>query len=267
MNSRTLYRLLLGLMAVFGIALILLSPLGLEKFTSVKGVNWAQLSNIGQTYGAVSALIAGIALAAVAISLFLQARSLTLSRTQMMRTFHFDLIKYSIENPELLPSWGFTPEPGSNIEDIRRTGFVNILAAFWITSYQTGVISADELRGNFTAAFNGEPGRKWWINSRENWTKDAKDRRSRHAIRIIEEEFRKAEDAGPPIVTARLWDNPEQYDSAASRPWRPRHQAEIILAFGAGIAAARTVLRNRRSTELRRTVQLGGHSAKRMPRH
>lgn len=261
------YRLLLGLLAVCGVALILVSPLGLEKFTSIKGVDWAQLSNIGQTYGAVSALIAGIALAAVAISLFLQARSLSLSRTQMMRTFHFDLIKYSIENPELLPSWGFAPEPGSTIEDIQRAGFVNILAAFWITSYQTRVISIDELRENFSAAFNGEAGRKWWINSRDNWIKTAEDRRSRHAVRIIQEEFKKAEDAGPPIVTARLWANPEQYDSATSRLPRPGHKTEIILAFGAGIAAAGTVLRNRRSMGLRRIAQLGCRSTVRTPRH
>jgi len=258
--SRILYRLLLGSLAICGVVLILVSPLGLEKFTSIKRINWAQLSNIGQTYGAVSALIAGIALAAVAISLFLQTRILTLSRMQMMRTFHFDLTKFSIENPELLPSWGFAPEPGSTLEDIQRTGFVNIIAGFWITSYQTGAISADELRGNFSAVFNGEVGRKWWINSRENWT-SARDRRSRHGVRIIDEEFKKAEDAGPPIVKARPWTNPEQYDSASSRLRRPGHKAGIILAFGAGIAVARTVLRNRQSTRLRRTTRLGGRSA------
>ena len=123
---------------------------------------------------------------------------------------------------------------------------MNILAAFWITSYRTGTIDADELRGNFSAAFNGETGRQWWIDSKDNWTKNAKDRRSRHAATIIEEEFRKAEDTGPPIVTAQLWTNPEQHDSATSRVWRPGHKTEIILAFGAGIAAARTVFHNRR---------------------
>jgi hypothetical protein len=241
-----LHRLLLALLAVCGFVLILVSPLGLEKFTTIKSINWAQLSNIGQTYGAVSALIAGIALAAVAISLFLQARSLTLSRMQMMRTFHSDLIKFSIENSKLLPSWGFAREPGSTIEDIQRTGFVNILAAFWITSYRTGTINADELRENFSTAFNGETGRRWWIDSKKNWTKNAKDRRSRHAVTIIEEEFRKAEDVGPPIVTVQMWTDPEQHDSVTSRVWRLGHRTEIILAFGAGIAAARTVFRNRR---------------------
>jgi Family of unknown function (DUF6082) len=249
--SRMLYRLLLALLAVCGVALILISPLGLEKFTTIKSINWAQLSNIGQTYGAVSALIAGIALAAVAISLFFQARSLTLSQMQMMRTFHSDLIKFTIENPELLPSWGFAREPNSTIEDIQRTGFVNILAAFWITSYRTGAISAAELRGNFSTAFNGEAGRKWWIDSGKNWTRSAKDRRSRHAVMIIEEEFRKAESLGPPIVTARLWTNPEQHDSATLKLRRPGHKTEIILAFGAGIAAARAVFRNQRLSTAR----------------
>jgi Family of unknown function (DUF6082) len=106
--NRTIYRLLLALLAACGIALILASPLGLEKFAGIKGVNWTQLSSIGQTYGAISALIAGIALVAVAISLFLQARSLALTRMQTIRTFHFDLVKYSMEHSQMLPIWGFT---------------------------------------------------------------------------------------------------------------------------------------------------------------
>jgi hypothetical protein len=242
------YRLLLAFLAVCSVVLILISPLGLERFATIKRVNWAQLSDIGQTYGAVSALIAGIALAGVAISLFLQAHTFTLSRIQATRTFHFDLIKYTIENPHIMPSWGFAPEPGSTMEDIQRLAFVGILTGFWVMCYEVGTINADELRNNFAELFSGEAGRNWWKTTWDGRSNTTGSRRLRNAVRIMREEFKKAEDKGPPVVAATQFIKAEQRSVAMQRMLQPKHAAGIVLAFGAGIAAANAVFRNRRSS-------------------
>jgi len=60
-----------GLVAVSPFALNLLSP---------NATDWTQLSLIGQTYGAASALLAVIALLGVAVSLLMQAREARASR-------------------------------------------------------------------------------------------------------------------------------------------------------------------------------------------
>jgi Family of unknown function (DUF6082) len=245
--NKVLYRTFLAIITGCGIALIIISPLGLEELASAKRLNWARLSNVGQTYGAVSALIGGIALAAVAISLILQARGLTLSRMQMTRTFHLDLIKFSIENPWLIQSWGDGPLPGSTMEDFQRTGFVNVIAWFWMTSYHAGTISADELHANFSGIFNGEAGRRWWIGSRDQWLRAQSNRRIRHALSIAQEEFDKAVDKGPPLVTTAPWDKHQQNDSVNRRVHREHQGTKIALAFVAGIIAAGRVTRKRRS--------------------
>ena len=125
MTNRILHRTLLALLIACGIILILLSPLGLEKLSAIKGIDWIRLSDVGQTYGAASALVAGIALVGVVISIVLQMRSLAVSRIQMARAFHFDLIKFSIENPQLLPGWGFSSSPGSTVADTQLIGFAS----------------------------------------------------------------------------------------------------------------------------------------------
>ena len=71
--------------AVVIIALVALSPLALRELSSVRGVSWPQLSNIGQTYGAASALLTGLALIGVVGSIVFQVRAIRVSREQAMR--------------------------------------------------------------------------------------------------------------------------------------------------------------------------------------
>jgi hypothetical protein len=49
------------------IGLVVLSPFALTELAHFR-INWLQLSNIGQTYGAVSALLSSFALVGVAVA-------------------------------------------------------------------------------------------------------------------------------------------------------------------------------------------------------
>jgi hypothetical protein len=60
-----------GLTTILG--LVILSPFALGELARSRQ-DWPQLSNVGQTYGAVSALVSSFALGGVIISLLYQAR-------------------------------------------------------------------------------------------------------------------------------------------------------------------------------------------------
>ncbi len=67
------------------LALVILSPFALRVLATSFGLNWSNLSNIGQTYGAVSALITALALGGVVVSLLYQARDVGTARSHAIR--------------------------------------------------------------------------------------------------------------------------------------------------------------------------------------
>jgi uncharacterized membrane protein (Fun14 family) len=62
------------LIVAFILSLVLLSPVLLRQLGRISGIDWARLSNIGQTYGAASAVLSAIALIGISLSLLVQAR-------------------------------------------------------------------------------------------------------------------------------------------------------------------------------------------------
>src|SRR5690349_1967572 len=81
------------------VALVTLSPLAFRGLLSFPGINWATLSNVGQTYGAVSALLAALALSGVVVSIFFQVRESRYNRIQVARARQFDLARLAMDNP------------------------------------------------------------------------------------------------------------------------------------------------------------------------
>lgn len=247
MRRRVIYRVLrntsIAILVVGGVGLIVISPAGLNLLSAAKGVDWLKLSSIGQTYGAVSALISGIALAGVVISLILQSREFNLAREQAFRTYHFDLIRFAIDNPSFISSWGYIAREGSSLEDVRRAGYTNMIVSFWSTGYATGWLDGSEVRRSFEDMFRGEEGRKYWDGSRRLWLQNS-DRRKRQFARIAEAEYGKALAAGPPLAPARAV--LEEKGSNRVEHSLANRDTGFIAAFVAGFLAAR-VIRLRRN--------------------
>ena len=74
------------------LTLVVLSPVVLVQLGHLNK-NWSQLSNIGQTYGAISALISSLALGGVVVSLTFQARDLRTTRNLNARNFQHQLVR------------------------------------------------------------------------------------------------------------------------------------------------------------------------------
>ena len=56
------------------LSLVLISPLYLRQLSQLRGIDWTKLSNVGQTYGAASAILSAVALVGISLSLLVQAR-------------------------------------------------------------------------------------------------------------------------------------------------------------------------------------------------
>lgn len=232
---RSLRTISIVVLVVGGIFLILISPMGLRLISTAKGINWARLSSIGQTYGAISAVISGVALAGIAVSLFLQARELDLTREQMFRNYHLDLIRFSLENPRFISSWGYISAEGSSLDDVLRVGYSNMIVSFWSTSYVTRSVEQRELQLNFAHMFKGEAGRNYWEGSRDEWRESNGSRRQKKFFKIADAEYRKAIAAGPPLVSADSWSNQEsdQQSRVTAQPGGHR-RAEVAAGFAVG---------------------------------
>src|SRR2546430_12427958 len=90
-------RLLLGAAVAVTVAAVVLSPFLLGALGGF-GVNWTRLSEIGQTYGAVSAVLSALALGAVAMSVSIQARQARAEQIQAVRGFHLDLVRLQLDD-------------------------------------------------------------------------------------------------------------------------------------------------------------------------
>jgi uncharacterized membrane protein len=102
-RSLLIVAVVLGLTAILG--LVVLSPFALEVLAHSRG-DWTQLSDVGQTYGAVSALLSSLALVGIIVSLLYQARDSRASHEEVSRTLQHDLLKMELGDVSLMNSFG-----------------------------------------------------------------------------------------------------------------------------------------------------------------
>jgi hypothetical protein len=225
-------------LAALAIGLILISPLGLESLSRIGGVDWPELSNIGQTYGAASAIVSGIALIGVSASLIFQSRALALSNDQAMRTFHMELLRLSIDNPILADCWG-TRNRAQTEDEFRQFIYSNMIVSFWFTTHKAGSLSEPDLRHNAYLMFQGRVGRQWWggyFNARDDWSRDT-DRERVHFFNILNEEYQRAINRAIPSAPAVRAEQLNKRDGRSlgdSRSWWRRPENHLLIGFAAG---------------------------------
>src|SRR4051812_15048037 len=101
-------RFLLPGLLVLVVAAVILSP-GLMVLAVGYPLPWARLGDVGQAYGAVSALVSALALLGVAVSLVIQQRQNRMVEEQAVRQRHSELVRLTLEDERFLYSWGEMP--------------------------------------------------------------------------------------------------------------------------------------------------------------
>jgi hypothetical protein len=173
------------------IGLVIISPLALTKLEGLRK-DWAELSSIGQTYGAISALISSLALGGVVVSLLYQARAGRTAREQSIRTLQQQLIQMEMEDPTLMTAigapWGLRIPADS--ARIREHLYIHMWTSFWAGNFVVGEMTASTVK---TAArselFNSSAGRRYWSNIRDNVLSTNEGKYRQFAL-IVDDEYK-----------------------------------------------------------------------------
>jgi hypothetical protein len=163
-------RVTVAIASIALLAVIIISPLALEAVAAVFNLNWVRLSNIGQAYGAVSALIAGFALAGVAASVFLQARETRYNRRDGDRVRHFELMRMAVEDSFYRQVFAL---PEMSEEEASLTGYINLLFYHWSIVWEFRDIPERTLRSILSDVLFSDAGRAYWKRTRDGWMETA----------------------------------------------------------------------------------------------
>ncbi|WP_433227765.1 DUF6082 family protein [Actinomadura formosensis] len=214
---------------VGAMALIILSPIALRGLFAGIDVDWPLLSNIGQTYGAVSALLAAGALVVLGFSVALQAREVRHSREQAARSTQFELMRMILDDPVYREVVGWGAQEGLASDEFRRDIYLNLLLNWWRMLWEFKDMPEVEVREAARRdVFSGKAGRDYWRRQGEKRLLFAKTRRERRFEEIFAEEHAAAMVAEPVEPPP---DRRRNVRSAAGR------RAVIAAALGAGAVA------------------------------
>jgi len=157
-HSQTLRGALIAIVVLILSLLIIISPLGLISFQGLR-VDWAALSEIGQAYGGVTAILSTLALCAISASLLLQHRQTSIAQVVAVRNRQLELVKLGIENPDLLSAVVPVGQPES---EIRLTAYMNLWVTQWHMGWDLGWESEQALRRYAAQLFASPIARSWW---------------------------------------------------------------------------------------------------------
>jgi hypothetical protein len=195
--------------ALLIITLVALSPLALEKLGLIKGANWERLSNIGQTYGAASALLTALALLGVAGSILFQARAIRVDRAQSSGELQLHLAEMSMDDPVYQRCWAVDPASYPTRDGWRQQVFLNLVFSYWERDFVMGGITEYTVRALLMDVFRGEAARRFWATVHEARMAYSKNWANRQFCQVANEEYYKAVSGGPPAVPAE-GEAPEQ---------------------------------------------------------
>lgn len=192
-GSRWAAALLAAVLLTGFVMLILVAP-WLSRSLLSRSDDWDELSNVGQAYGGVSAILAGLAFCGIACSLLLQWRQVRQSQLMTLRERHFDLVKMGLEDSELL----VIPFKGGRPEDMRKWTAYNLWVSYWAMLWDTRAADRPTLRGLLYNLFTDPSAAAWWSATRMNgWHLGARGRRIKF-LAIADEAHRMALGEQPP---------------------------------------------------------------------
>ncbi|MBY8863974.1 DUF6082 family protein [Nocardia sp. CA2R105] len=224
-----------------GLAVVLLSPLVLWVLAKAPGVNWSQLQQVSQTYGATSTILSALALVGVAVSVFLQVRQSRAGATEATNRFRLELVKLAADEPTTyLPCLGM-PKDGQTTDAARQQLFTLLWMQHQFLGFQAGAVDEFALRSDVLAwLFRGEVGREYWAEARHHWLQEGPGRTRTHVrfARITDEEYELAIASGPATVpripTQEGFPAPAPPSANSIKYWRPAATAVLGLVTGAG---------------------------------
>ncbi|MFD0120183.1 DUF6082 family protein [Streptomyces virginiae] len=184
--------LVLGLLGLIGSTPFVLAAV------APASTDWGKLSDISQTYGAVSVVLSAIALAGVALSLLYQVRLTRTSNEQAIRESHLQLAALALSDPALLQAWS-PPIAPVTLKRHQQHLITSLALGELLQRFRIGHLSIEKLAVKLDGHFRGEIAREQWEREGAGWrsTMGAGDRRDRVFVRLVNERYEVAVAAGP----------------------------------------------------------------------
>ncbi|MFG2385743.1 DUF6082 family protein [Streptomyces avermitilis] len=190
--------------SVLGIAVlaaVLATPFALDALAPTD-LEWGRLSDISQTYGAVSVLASAAALVGVALSLAYQARQTRIQNEETHASAHRELVLLSLSDPVYQVCWE-PPNTPVTEERWRQLLVANLIVSMWSSDYKLSIMDDRTTLAVLGDYFRGEIGRAYWHNSGPSWHQyfdHSRDARQRRFVSLADEAYNAAAAAGPPIL-------------------------------------------------------------------
>ncbi|MET7696738.1 DUF6082 family protein [Streptomyces sp. NPDC005485] len=190
------------------LAMMMLTPFALKWWAPQK-LQWSHLSDVSQTYAAVSIPLSGAALLGVVWSLIMQARQLKITNDNEFRAAHRELIMQALQDPALQECWEPPAVPTTQTR-ARQILYINIIFSNWRVDYLNGTASEEAVQLSAQSVMKGEIAREFWQTRRALWHAWARTqgRKDRRFVEILDEALKLSDAAGPPIA-ARDYFTPE----------------------------------------------------------
>lgn len=195
-NAVSRLLLALGVVSfVASVAGVMLVPALLAR-VSTPDTDYSRISDIGQSYGAASAVISAMALGVVLVGLTMQHRQFTRGRLRSLSDAADELVQLAMDNPVYRQCWGSRVSPDGIDEALFY--YCNRLIRHWKTAWELGDLSETQARGYLASFFDSEISRLFW-QMHGNWHMQvrARNRRERF-LALINEEYLRAIRNGPP---------------------------------------------------------------------
>ncbi|MET8683319.1 DUF6082 family protein [Streptomyces sp. NPDC004732] len=173
-------------------------------------LDWNRLSNISQTYGALSVLFSAAALVGVVLSISHHAQQTRIQNDESHRSAHRELTLLTLSDPDFLVCWE-PPNTAVTQERWRQLLVSNLIVSMWSSDYKLNLYDEPTIRAVLEDYFRGEVGRAYWTNSGPSWrrlTASGTDRRLQKFVRISDEAFAAAVAAGPAVPSAEYFEVP-----------------------------------------------------------
>jgi hypothetical protein len=147
----------------FLVAFALAVGVGLAATLAWRGTSevWSRWSDVGQTFGALSSIIAILSLVAVVITARVQFRELQGSVAANLSAMHLEILKMSIDDQELADVWP-AYAPGLSATQNRQYLYANVIYQFHWTSLKLNKASDREVLASMRYLFTSPTMRGYW---------------------------------------------------------------------------------------------------------
>ena len=213
---------------VVAILCVVFSPFAIELASSSSSINWSKLSNIGQSYGFISAILSALALGAVAWSIRQQAVQIKSQRLETHRSTHMTLWKMAFDDPYLLACY---PNPEGTAGANKRYYYLNLHYQWWHYNFEIGLMDEASLAHNAYWLFQGEAGREYYKQHLQHRGAVRASDRNANFFSIIDGAYSRALESGPAVPFTV---EPEIRNKGISKNQRAGLLGVVALAASAG---------------------------------